>query len=116
VAKLGITNEGRTVGVWADSVTHCSASVQANRTSASMMIYPNTHGGAGLNHPFVIGVSHSVDKGESRGYIQVPALSGDEETRYFTFQEFVAAMDAAKSVERLTERVAELEAALAAKA
>lgn len=110
MAKLGITNEGRLVGVWAQSRTNASASIQADATSASLEFWPDERGSA-KELPFVLGVSHSVDKDEREGFLQIPTMEGKRKTRYYTFPQLIRALDAADVIEELIERVAALEAA-----
>jgi hypothetical protein len=57
VANLSIANDGPNVGVWAQSSNRSSASIQANRTSASLMLYPN-EGRSPFKHPFTISAEH----------------------------------------------------------
>lgn len=109
MASLKISNEGRNVGIWAGSRTGSSASVQANETSASIMLYPDERG-TNKELPFVLGVSHSVDKNEREGFLQIPTMNGDRTVRYYTFGDLIRALDAASELDKLTQRVAALEA------
>lgn len=81
----------------------------SGETSASIMLYPDERG-TNKELPFVLGVSHSVDKNEREGFLQIPTMNGDRTVRYYTFGDLIRALDAASELDKLTQRVAALEA------
>lgn len=112
MATLRFINEGRCTGVWAGSRTNSFVTIQADATSASLMLYPDERG-LGKELPFVIGVSHSIDKDELHGFIQIPTMTGERKTRYYTFADLIRALDASDELEKMKARMAAVERLLA---
>jgi hypothetical protein len=112
MATTLLKTDGETAGIWASSRTGPSSTIQANGTSASLMIYPNERS-LGKESPFVIGVSHSVDQNKTWSYIQIPTMKGKGEVKMFTFQDLIRALELAPKVDALVARIEELESILA---
>lgn len=112
MANLSIKNDGSIVGVWAQASSRSSASIQANRTSASLMLYPKEDARQ-FKNPFAISVAYSQDQDAFWGTIQIPSIEAPGEVRVVTFDEFIRVFDAAKKIGDLTKKLDELEARLA---